>query len=104
MNKISNPEYLKILKLQDSINRELMTEYQNNIDKDNQFLAERIIKKVEEIIDNINSKYGYNFGRCDYSGDINYQDSEQTYSNGKEMGSGIILHFHGFSVQASWEQ
>jgi len=42
-------------------------------------------------------------GRVDYGGDINYENGEQTYSDGPEMGQGIVLQFRGFSVQASWE-
>lgn len=34
---------------------------------------------------------------------LTIENSEQTYSDGDEMGNGVILHFHGFSVQVSWE-
>ena len=64
-------------------------------------MASILVNKVEEIVDALNSE-GYNFGRCDFSGDINYENSEQTFSDGGTMGEEVILHFHGFTVQASW--
>lgn len=53
---------------------------------------------MNALVDGLNNR-GYSFGPCDYSVDINYENSEQTFSNGAEMGEGIILHCHGYSVQ-----
>lgn len=60
-------------------------------------LARFIAERVGALVDELNSS-GYSFGPCDYSGDINFENSEQTFCNGAEMGEGIILHFHGYSV------
>ena len=47
-------------------------------------MASILVNKVEEMIDTLNAE-GYDFGRCDYSGDINYENSEQTFSDGSSM-------------------
>ena len=54
------------------------------------------------MVEKINSE-GYNFGCSSYGGDINYENSEQSYSDGKEMGTGVTLNFVGFSVQVTWQ-
>ncbi len=94
--------YLKILYLQERINSELQTLFILHQNDSRDTLASILVNGIETIVDEIN-KNGYKFGRCDYDGDINFENSEQTFSDGQAMGTGIILHFHGFSVQASWE-
>ena len=99
---VTEDKYLEILSLQDRLNTELRSFFQKNKDKGREKLATILVVKVDKIIDELN-KEGYNFGSCDYGGDINYENSEQSFCDGKEMGTGICLHFHGFSVQAFWE-
>ena len=99
---ITEAKYLEILNLQDRINLELRNFFIGNKNQGRKALASLLVNYVEEIITKLNNE-GYEFGLCDYSGDINYENSEQTFCNGKEMGTGICLHFHGFSVQAFWE-
>jgi len=94
--------YSDILHLQKIVNSELKYLYEKHKSRGRELLATILLTEIEEIIERLNEN-GYSFGRLDYSGDINFENSEQTYRNGKEMGSGIILHFHGFSVQAYWE-
>jgi len=64
-------------------------------------LSKILINKIDSLIDQLD-KEGIHFIQCEYSGDINYESSEQTFSNGKKMGDGVCLHFHGFSVQTYW--
>ena len=101
MNLDSEERYLSILKLQEELNSELRIFFEAHKKMGREFLSNALIEKVERMVQNLNTS-GFKFGRFDYSGDINYEDSEQYYSDGPTMGSGIILHFHGFSVQASW--
>jgi hypothetical protein len=42
-------------------------------------------------------------GRFDYGGDTSYENSEQWYCNGSEMGTGLTMQFLGFSVKVTWE-
>ena len=97
----SEKRYASILLLQEELNSELRNFFESNMDKGREFLSSVLVDKIESIVEDLNTK-GFNFGRCDYAGDINYEDSEQIYSNGQTMGTGTILHFHGFSVQVSW--
>ena len=97
----SEKNYLAILALQEELNSELHKFFEANMNKGREFLSNALVKKIEGMVEDLNTK-GFNFGRCDYAGDINYEDSEQTYSSGQTIGTGTILHFHGFSVQVSW--
>ena len=103
MNQLSNDKYKELLELQERINEKLQKSFIQNMDKSSDFLSAYLIRLVENITEELNRESDYNFGRCDYSGDVNYQNSEQTYSCGEKMGKEVILHFHGFSVQVSWE-
>lgn len=98
----SEERYSQILKLQKELNQELISFFESTRKNGRDHLSRVLIDKVESMIDTLNNQ-GYKFGRIDYGGDINYENSEQWYSNGDTMGRGIILHFHGFSVQASWD-
>lgn len=94
--------YSSILTLQERLNRELRENFERHKDKGREFLSANIITLVEGVVERLNSS-GYDFGRCDYGGDINYEYSEQSYSDGAEMGTGVILAFQGYSVQVLWE-
>jgi hypothetical protein len=99
---VTEEKYSQILALQENINAELREIYESNKHLGREHLSKMLVNEVEKLIDRLNAE-GSNFGCADYSGDINYENSEQTYSDGKEMGTGVVLHFRGFSVQAVWE-
>jgi len=94
--------YTKLLKLQKVLNQELQDLFETSKSQGREFLSKVLIEKIESIIERLNLE-NYGFGRFEYSGDVNYENSEQWFSNGAEMGTGIILHFHGYSVQITWE-
>jgi hypothetical protein len=93
--------YEEMLDLQSELNESLRASYLEARDKGRGFLAEMLVTLVEGLVDDLNSK-GHRFGRCEYAGDTRFEQSEQIYSNGREPGEGVILHFKGFSVQVSW--
>lgn len=93
--------YSSVLKLQSELNRQLFEYYEEIQYQDSTFVAKALIAKVERLVDELNDR-GYNFGRIDYGGDIDFEKSEQWFSNGKKMGTGIIIHFRGFSAQVIW--
>lgn len=65
-------------------------------------LAHALVEAVEYLVlERLNSA-GYCLGRLDYGGDINYENSEQTYFNGTETVPGLLLEFHGFACKVSW--
>jgi len=90
-----------LLKLSEWINQELRNEFETNQAGGRDHLASILIAKVESIADTLN-RWGFSFGRIDYGGDLNYEDSYQTFSSGERMGTGIILEFRGFDCKASW--
>ncbi len=94
-------KYLEILNLQKNLNNQLMSCFIENIHHGRKKLTDILIVKIDSLIDEL-YKEGYKFINCDYSGDVNYNNSEQFFSNGKKMGTGICLHFHGFTVQVYW--
>ncbi|WLQ14382.1 hypothetical protein O5O45_00340 [Hahella aquimaris] len=101
-DKVELGDYSKILALQEYINSRLRDTYESNKDKGRENLSKFLVDFVEALVDELNAN-GHSFGRCDYSGDVNFENSEQQYSDGEEMGCGVLLHFHGFAVKASWE-
>lgn len=101
-DKVDSSKYSEMLELQKTLNSKLRESYAQNKGEGREYLSSFQVKLVGDMVDELNEN-GYKFGRCDYSGDINFENSEQTYSDGDEMGNGVILHFHGFSVQVSWE-
>ena len=56
---------------------------------------------VEELVERLNNS-GYSFCRDDYAGDIDYERSEQTWSDGDEMGEGVVLTFKGVACKVEW--
>jgi len=83
------------------INDDLTQHFESNRALGREHLASTLIEKVENLVSNLDS-VGYSFGRVDYGGDINFENSYQTFSNGEEMMTGIILEFQGFSCNVSW--
>jgi hypothetical protein len=98
----SNEHYFEMLKIQEELNHKLRSDFENEKAHGREHLVRFLTERVNALVDELNTS-GYSFGPCDYSADINFENSEQTFSNGAEMGEGIILHFHGYSVQVSWE-
>jgi hypothetical protein len=92
-----------LLNLSEWINQELRKEFETNQAGGRGHLASILIGKVESIADTLN-RWGFTFGRIDYGGDVNYEDSYQTFSSGERMGTGIILEFRGFDCKASWTE
>ena len=84
--------------LQKIINAELARFFEENKSKGREQLAHLLVNKVEHLIDELNER-GYHLGRIEYSGDINYEKSEQLFSNGDEIGTGLIIEFIGFFVR-----
>jgi hypothetical protein len=99
---ISSEKYSELLQLQEAINDDLKDLYETNKERGREHLSQLLINEIESLVDRLNSK-GWNFGRCNYGGDINFENSEQSYSDGEEMGTGVILNFVGFSCQVTWE-
>ena len=99
---VSIANYIELLEIQKNLNKQLRNDFESEKFKGREHLASFLVNRVEQLVDELNEQ-GHRFGRCDYSGDINFENSEQTYSNGKSMGEGAILHFHGYSVLAYWE-
>lgn len=101
-DKVDSLKYSEMLELQKTLNAKLQKSYAQKKGEGREYLSSYLVNFVSDMVNELNES-GYKFGRCDYSGDINFENSEQTYSDGAEMGHGVILHFHGFSVQVSWE-
>ncbi len=105
INKFDRPgeeRYSAALDLQKELNSYLQSQFENNKSKDREHLASHIISLVESIVDKLND-VGYKLGRSDYGGDINYEQSEQWYSNGPKIGGGLNIHFLGFTAQVEWD-
>jgi hypothetical protein len=90
------------LKLSEWINQELREEFETNKAGGREHLAAILIAKVENVAATLH-RWGFSFGRIDYGGDVNYEDSYQTFSSGERMGTGIILEFRGFDCKANWK-
>jgi len=101
MESPGEARYSAMLELQYELNKDLKHHFEASRAQGRKYLAAIVISKVEKIIDNLN-KHNYNLACCDYGGDVNYEDSEQWYSNGNDIGEGLIIHFHGFTAQVSW--
>src|SRR5687768_5544256 len=89
-------------RLSEWIAEKLKQEFESNRLLERRRLASVLIEKVESLVLGELNAAGYSFGRIDYSGDINYEKSCQTFSNGARMGTGILLEFHGFACEVSW--
>jgi hypothetical protein len=101
-DQISPARYLELLNLQEKLNEQLHSDFAAQMFKGREHLAKFLVHRVESLVDELNED-GFSFGRCDYDGDVNFENSGQTYSDSKVMGEGVILHFLGYSVQVSWE-
>lgn len=101
-NIASNDDYSEMLRIQEELNYKLRCNFENEKVHGRAHLARFLTERVNLLVDELNNS-GHTFGPCDYSGDKNFENSEQTFSNGAAIGEGIILHFHGYSVQVFWE-
>ena len=95
--------YSAMLDLQREINRNLREHFEDCKSKDPITIARSLVSRVEFIVDELN-KCGYRLARSEYGGDIDYENSEQWYCNGPEMGTGLHIHFLGFTAQVYWEE
>ena len=89
--------------LEENINVELRRLFETHKLRGPEYLARSLVNWVEELVERLN-KSGYSFGRDDYGGDIDYERSEQTWSDGEEMGEGVILTFKGFACKVEWRE
>ena len=64
-------------------------------------LGSYLIDTVECLIDELNRE-NYMLGRLDESGDKGIDYRERTYCSEKKMGTGLSIHFKGFSATVSW--
>ena len=99
---VSEELYSQLLALQERVNAELRELFEANRHLGREHLSGILVNEVEHLVENLNAE-GHNFGRADYSGDTAYENSEQTYSDGPQIGQGVVLKFRGFSMQVSWE-
>jgi len=99
---VSSERYSGLLQLQEAINSELKNLYEANKEHSRDHLSKLLVSEIESLVDRLNSK-GWQFSRCNYGGDINFENSEQSFSDGEEMGTGVVLSFIGFSCQVAWE-
>lgn len=99
---VSLDKYSKMLLLQNEINAELQALFEANKLRGREHLASLLVNSIEVLVDRLNAD-GENFGRCSYGGDVDFENSEQTWSDGNTMGEGVILNFIGFSCQVTWE-
>jgi hypothetical protein len=88
-------------RLEASINIQLRRLLEMNESRGSEFLARSLVTWVEEIVQSLNTS-GYDFGRIDYGGDVDYKNSEQTWADGAEFGTGILLTFRGFACTVEW--
>lgn len=98
---VSEEKYSLILTLQEEINTKLRLGFEANKDKGREHLSSYLISLIENIMEELNAA-GHSFSLINYEGDLHYENSEQDFSDGKEMGKGITIHFHGFSAQLVW--
>lgn len=95
-------KYSKMLAIQEIINKELHVLFEENKHKGREHLSTLLVNSIDAIVGKVNIE-GENFGPCSYGGDVNFENSEQSWSGGKVQGEGVILNFVGFSCQVSWE-
>ena len=88
--------------LSDWIADELSRAFEQCRSSERSHIASALIAKVESLVLEDLAAAGYSFGRIDYGGDINFEDSYQIFSSGKRMGTGIVLEFQGFACKVSW--
>ena len=98
---ISTETYGELLALQETLNAKLKTAFEENSHRTREELATVLVQTVETMVDELNSD-GYCFGPASYGGSTEFEQSEQDFSDGDEMGTGVILSFAGFSVQVTW--
>ncbi|MFD2168064.1 hypothetical protein ACFSJY_17545 [Thalassotalea euphylliae] len=97
LNLPNELSYEFLLELQQYLNNELLDCFRSINNESREKISRDLITKVEHLIEQIN-QHGYGLYRADYSGDINYENSEQTYCN-----KNLNIHFHGFTAQVSWD-
>ena len=61
-----------------------------NKEKGREHLARFLAHYITELVDGLNNN-GHSLFLCDYSGDKDFENSEQTFSGGKQMGNGLEI-------------
>lgn len=90
-----------IERLSRSINRQMVELFKRERPSGSGHLAAVLVDWIEDTVEDLNQA-GYRFGRVDYDGDIRFDHSGQTWSNGERMGTGIVLEFVGFACKVAW--
>ncbi|WMS86294.1 hypothetical protein [Pleionea litopenaei] len=103
LNHSSESQYWALLRLQRAVNTELMERFNAIKSKGRSVLIQQLLAKIGAIIDLLNA-HGYEFVRCDFVGDIDYETSEQWYVDRVSMSHRIVLHFNGYSAQAYFQE
>lgn len=93
-----------IASLSASINAELRRVFERERGKGREHLGAFLVQWVEDFVAEDLNAAGYSFGRLEYGGDVNFEDSYQVFGNGAVMGTGLILEFRGFSCTVSWAE
>lgn len=70
-DKVDSSKYFEMLELQKTLNSKLQESYVQNKGEGREHLSRFLVKFVSDMVDELNEN-GYKFGRCDYSGDIDY--------------------------------
>jgi hypothetical protein len=90
--------YQYLLGLQSYLNEELSILFGSILAESRDEIARKLIVKIEALVDDLN-RFGYALRRVNYSGSIDYENSEQIYCN-----KSLNINFHGFSAQVSWDK
>ena len=93
----------EMLALQEKINLGLQELFDANKHHGREFLAGLLVNEVERIVEALNEN-GRSFARAEYSGDNDYENSEQIYTEGSRLGDGVTLNFAEFNVRVTFAQ
>lgn len=91
-----------LIQLQEALNLELSNVRTSTASWPKDSIARHLISQVEELVDRLES-FGYVLGRIDYGGDVEPENSEQTYSSCLSPSARLIVHFSGFRCEVEWE-
>jgi hypothetical protein len=92
---------LSMGQLEVAVNAELERVLRDSKEYGRDYLARHVISEAERIIDLLN-RAGYGLGRVEYSGDVDFENSEQLFGNGDVMGTGLMIQFRGFKCKVYW--
>ena len=94
----SEQGYQSLLELQSYLNEELSMLFCSILTESRDEIASKLIAKVQALVDDLN-RFGYALRSVNYSGSIDYENSEQIYCN-----KSLNINFRGFSAQVTWDK